>query len=232
MNTLIVIQARMGSTRLPGKVLEKVWRDLSLLEFLIARMRRSNNADEIVVATTALPEDNPVAETALGAGVEIVRGSENDLLARFRDAVGMFPGTQWVVRVTADNPLTCPELLDRMLDRPAREGFDYVHAPDAPIGTGADVFSKKAFDVSCREASTPYRREHINAFILDHSNRFRICRMEIADRLKGAELCVSIDTEADLECVRDLLNIFPDPEAASLDEIVNELKKTQVSALT
>ena len=204
-----ISQARMTSTRLPGKVLMEVAGKPLLLHHL-GRLRRANQVDSVVLATTTNATDDPVAELAENFGVTVFRGDEHDVLSRFAGAAAMV-GADIVVRVTADCPLIDPGLIDQLVDRymDGREEnppIDYLGIDTSryPRGFDAEVFARSLLDEADRSAVDPAEREHVTPFIYRRPERFRL-GTPLAPQ-KGAwpyRLCV--DEPDDLEVVRLLL---------------------------
>jgi spore coat polysaccharide biosynthesis protein SpsF len=201
--TLCVVQARAGSTRLPGKVLA----DLAgrpMLRFLLDRLVRAR-VDDVVVATSAEARDDAVADVARAAGVAVVRGSEHDVLDRFvtaLDALGARP-TDHVVRVTADCPLTDPALVERVVARHVGTGADFTSNTlprTFPKGLDVEVATVAALRTAHAEAGDGSEREHVMPFLYRRPERFRLANVRNAEPL-GHERW-TVDTADDLERVR------------------------------
>jgi spore coat polysaccharide biosynthesis protein SpsF (cytidylyltransferase family) len=205
MRTVALIQARMGSTRLPGKVLASL-DGRPLLSLVIERTAAAAGLDAVAVATSDLDRDDAVAAVAAQAGVPVVRGSEQDVLDRFQTAAEQL-GADVVVRITADCPLVDPELVARVLDLRAREGLDYAAVPTGaipgvrcwPDGLDCEVFTAAALATAWRDATTAYDREHVSPLI-KRDDRFRRAFLE-ADVDLGYERW-TVDHPEDLEFVR------------------------------
>jgi spore coat polysaccharide biosynthesis protein SpsF len=223
MTTLAVIQARMGSLRFPGKVLQKI-DDFPILELLAMRIKLAKHVDQIVIATSELTHDDVIEAKSHSLNINVIRGSENDLLARFLKALSNYPA-ECVVRVTADNPFTDPRLLDAAIELFRKAKCDYVHVPDAPIGTTADVFSAESLTLSHQNADSQYEREHINAHILNNPNFFNIKQLSVPKNLQRSDIEFTIDTEAQLESLNDFnwqdLNLF-EIDTATLIKLYDE----------
>lgn len=219
MSALIVIQARMGSTRLPGKVLADIGGH-SLLALLCKRLRRARKADRIVLATTRLPSDDQLELVGHQLSIPVIRGDECNLITRFILALQTFPA-QIIVRVTADNPFTDPQLLDRIVTMVEQQGMDYAHAPGAPVGTSVDAYSAAALRRTAAEASTAYQQEHLNAFVLDNPSLFQIGCVPLSPTEQRPDIHVTVDTAEDLRRVRRVARLLPDPMLASLSDIIN-----------
>ena len=180
MKTVAIIQARMGSTRLPGKVI-RVLGDRTVLAHVIGRASEARGVDGVVVATTESVSDQAVVDEAVRAGAGVFRGSELDVLARYQGAATTF-GAERIVRITSDCPLLDPDLLGRMLTE-----FDLAGRSDAPLdymsnalertfprGLDAEVFTRAALERAFHEASRPYEREHVTPYLYEHPELFRL----------------------------------------------------------
>lgn len=180
MRVVAVIQARMGSTRLPGKVLKHL-KGRTVLEHVIARVRAAPRIDEVVVATTTSPADDPLMALADAVGVRWLRGSESDVLSRYYQAA-QAAGADVIVRITSDCPLLDPEVLNGMVERflsyqEAEPPVDYLSntlTRTYPRGLDVEVFTWAALVSAHREADKPYEREHVTPYLYQHPERFRL----------------------------------------------------------
>lgn len=210
MTTVVgIIQARMGSSRLPGKVLKDV-AGKPMLEHQIERVRRAETLDEIVVATSTSDEDRPILELAKELGVSSYTGSEEDVLDRMYKAAKAH-GADVVVRLTGDCPLIEPNVVDWLvstyLDRPSE--IDYVATdPSFPEGYDAEVLDYKALQTAWEEADTRYEREHVTTYIWQ-SGKFETERLGHEPDLSHVRL--TVDEPADLELVREVYQrLYPE----------------------
>jgi len=197
---LAIVQARTGSTRLPGKVLAELG-GRPLLRFMLDRLE-SLKVDKLVVATSDDPDDDRVEAVAQAAGVACVRGPEHDVLARFALALRSHPADT-VVRLTADCPLMDPEVVNQLIVHFRRTGADYASntlVRTYPDGLDAEVLTAGALETADREAVDPVEREHVTPFIYRRPARFRLAALR-QDRLLGHERW-TVDTAADLDRVR------------------------------
>jgi spore coat polysaccharide biosynthesis protein SpsF len=191
-----VIQARMGSTRLPGKVLKPI-AGKTLLDHVLGRLALLRLPVEIVVATSDLPQDDAIARHCTARSVAVFRGSETDVLDRYYQCARMHRFGH-VVRLTADNPFTDVEELQRLIELHLAQGNDYTHSFGVmPLGVGAEIFTFAALERSAKEGHAPNHREHVNEYILEHHEQFRIAMLQVADAKKCAELRLTVDTEQD-----------------------------------
>ena len=166
-----IVQARMGSTRLPGKVLMNL-AGRPVLWHIVTRLKHAALLDRICVATTLGREDDAVEEACRQWGVPVCRGPRDDVLSRYyacAKQIGMQPGRKdFVVRITADCPFVDPAIVDHLAGLMARGQYDYasnVDPPSFPDGLDVEIFSFDALETAAREASLPSDREHVTPFI-------------------------------------------------------------------
>jgi|OM-RGC.v1.010255875 spore coat polysaccharide biosynthesis protein SpsF len=206
-----VIQARMTSTRLPGKVLLPA-AGREMLAHQIDRVRRARSVDAICIATTANATDDKVADLAERENIAVFRGSEQDVLGRFVAAAERV-GADTVVRLTGDCPLTDPELIDAVMTvfRSADPAVDYAtnSVPRTwPIGLDVEVASMAALRLANAETDDPYDREHVTPFLYRQPERFRIARHLAPKDLSGYRW--TLDERSDYELlVRILEALLP-----------------------
>lgn len=198
-----VVQARMGSTRLPGKVLELVG-ERPLVDHVLVRTQAIDGVDEVVLATTSHPRDDALVDHAstLG-GVEIVRGSEENVLSRFVKAARRFEADV-IVRITSDCPLLSPRVSSRVL-------ADFLQDPTCdycsntldrtfPRGLDTEVISRGALETADEAQTRPADREHVTPFIWRQPMRFRL--RNVRDEVDHSDLRWTVDVPEDLELVR------------------------------
>lgn len=203
-----VVQARMGSTRLPGKMLMELLPGRTVIGYLLERLRICPDLDAVILATSVHGQDDPLAELAGRLGVPCFRGSESDCLERVHGAC-LANGVEVMARVTGDCPLVPPDVVSAMVRYflANRDRLDYLsnrQFTDYPEGTDVEIFSADSLAQAAREASAPREREHINYFFLDRSDRFRIRYFNHAAGEDFSRFKLSIDTFADLERARAL----------------------------
>jgi spore coat polysaccharide biosynthesis protein SpsF len=177
LKVVIIIQARMGSTRLPGKVMKLVEGE-PVLSHMIKRCRAMNTADEVVIATSDKPSDDVIEACARNMGVAVYRGSEQDVLSRYYGAAVMSKA-DIVVRITSDCPLIDPGVSDGVIGHLLNhlDELDYCcnwMIPSYPKGLDTEAFTFRALERAQKEAVKPYDREHVTPFIHDNEQWFRI----------------------------------------------------------
>lgn len=203
MKTVIIVQARMTSTRLPGKVLLPLAGEPMLVR-LVERLRRVQRANGIFIATTTNATDDPIAALCAQLGVACHRGSEHDVLSRYADAARLH-GADVVVRITSDCPLIAPALIDQVIATYEEGDSDYVSnmlPPSWPYGMAVEVFSAAALQQAHAEATQPAEREHVTPFIYWHPERYRL--RNVASPVDLSQHRWTVDTPEDYQLVRRL----------------------------
>jgi spore coat polysaccharide biosynthesis protein SpsF len=201
--TVAIIQARMGSTRLPNKVLADLG-GRPMLAQVIARVQRAQTIDEVVVATSIAPQDDAIEIFCASQGISCFRGSEDDVLDRYYQAARAFMADV-VVRITADCPLHDPRVIDTIVSHfdPARA--DYVSNTvkrTYPDGLDTEVFSLAALERAWQEATWTSEREHVTPYIWKHPELFRLDQVTQPADLSA--LRWTVDEPRDLALVREV----------------------------
>lgn len=224
----VVIQARMGATRLPGKILAPFGKR-SVLAWVVERALAAKNIDRVVVATTISPLDDETEKLCIQNGYAYVRGSEDDVLGRFADAIQAYPA-DIIIRWTADNPLVDTNEMSRLVEILQTEQLDYVsnHKTGLPLGMGVEVFTSKAFERVCTEAKTPYDLEHVTPYFYQHPEIFKIRTVEPLEVYPFAKkIRLTLDTPEDQHFFTALvagLNLSDPSSQPSTAEIISYLE--------
>lgn len=199
----------MGSTRLPGKVLKPI-AGKALLDHVLGRLSLLVYPVKAVVATSDLPQDDVIAQHCQTRGVEVFRGSESNVLHRYYQCARN-NGFDHVVRLTADNPFTDIEELQRLIEQHMAESNDYTHSfGSMPLGVGAEIFTFAALERSAREGDAPNHREHVNEYIQENPDMFRIGVLEIPAAKRQPDLRLTVDTEDDYQRACAIAGHAPD----------------------
>jgi spore coat polysaccharide biosynthesis protein SpsF len=206
--TVAIIQARMGSTRLPGKVMMKLG-SRSLLGYLVARLESASSLDEIVVATTNHLRDEIIVHEAEALGLNWYRGSEQDVLRRYLDAATVF-NADIVARVTADNPFSDPLSIDRVVAR-VKEGHDYAIERNLPVGTTGEVLTYSALEFLDSAATSEREREHVTLYAKENPHTLRCFFGEAPVECARPDLSYTIDSLAEYLQMKDLCARVPNP---------------------
>jgi spore coat polysaccharide biosynthesis protein SpsF len=215
LTTVALVQARMGSSRLPGKMIMDLC-GYPVLHWVLHRVKQARRLTEVVLATTKLKQDDPLTELAQFLKVGVSRGSEADVLARFWDAAREFKADV-VVRVCADNPFIAPEEIDRLVDcyisrrqsggDPRRlYAFNHITTMDNnyPDGLGAEIFSLDLLATLHRLAMESSDREHVTTYLWDHPRDFEIYPVFAPPEIAYPGVKLDVDTQADLNRMRQL----------------------------
>lgn len=222
-----VIQARMGSTRLPGKVLMPL-AGKPVLWHIIHRLRICSTVDAIAIATSTLPSDDPLEEFAHNEAIPCIRGPEDNVLQRFALAAAQL-NPDVIVRITGDAPLIDPETIDRLVQKLIAEDADYCDRdPSQPrcIHEGFSPLSRRALERMLHEApDDPAAREHVTAYLKEHPEIFKVVRIAIKPDhfFDGARL--SVDTPADLKFLNEVYRRLGAPAGdADVADVVRLLR--------
>lgn len=199
---IAIIQARMGSTRFPGKVLKSI-NGKSLLELYINRVKPAKFIDKIVVATTTNPNDAVIERAALDAKVEAFRGSENDLLDRYYMCAKHYGKPTGVVRLTSDDVFVDHEVIDHAISIHKAEHVDFVtnhFEPTYPEGLDVEVYSFDCLEKAWKNATLLSEREHVFPFIQNHPEQFKIINFK--QKKDYSSLRWTVDYECDYEMTK------------------------------
>jgi spore coat polysaccharide biosynthesis protein SpsF len=228
-----ILQARMSSTRLPGKVLAPVL-GTPMIGRQLERLRRSRRLDQLVVATSEGPDDDALADYCRSLDVPVVRGSLTNVLQRFCSALAQFPDAEVVVRLTADCPLADWQVVDAVVDRHLETGADYTDnlrpVRTFPHGLDVEAVSPAALQAAGGEAVDPYELEHVTPFVYRRPERFRLDSIARAPSL--AHLRWTVDLPEDLDFVRYVYAALYPVDPAFRTEQIAQLPRNSSSAVT
>jgi len=227
MKIIAVIQARMGSTRLPGKVLKTVM-SKTLLEYQLERVKRSLLINEIVVATTEKENDNSIVALCKQLGVQVYRGSENDVLSRYYGAAVEFKA-DIIVRLTSDCPLIDPIIIDQVIQLYLDQKTETDYTSNAlvrsfPRGLDTEVFTFKALQNAHENASLERDREHVTAYIYTNKDKFQFANLKSVSNYGNHRW--TVDTEEDFELVKRILEaLYPSSPQFTMQDVLNLLEE-------
>ncbi len=222
-STLAIIQARMSSTRLPGKVLLDI-AGQSMLAREVLRARRACSISQVLVATTTDPADDVLFDYCRAHGFPVFRGSHFDVLDRYYQAASLYQA-EVLVRLTADCPLMDPAEIDHVVDEFEHAGVDFAanRLPPPwkrtyPIGLDVEVCTFAALERAWQEAKQPYEREHVMPYLYTENGRFKILVIDHAPDY--GNLRWTVDTPEDLEAVRRIYTAFGGDDGFSWLEVL------------
>ena len=234
MRSVASIEARMTSSRLPGKVLMDI-AGKPMLQHVIERTMRSRSVETVVVATTTNGDDDPIIDLATALGARSFRGSEDDVLGRVVAAVAA-EGAEVVIKVTGDMPLIDPGLIDAEVAFFHAGGYDYVseiamkNTPawkaDAtfPLGFGAEIVRAEVLAEAARSTDDQKDREHVSRYIINRPDRFRLGAFAAVGAFAAAErpdVRLAVNTPAELTAVRTIVEaLAPTTPAFSIFDVL------------
>lgn len=227
MKTVATIEARMNSTRLPGKVLKEVC-GKPILELMVERLQRCKNLDDIVIATSAHSSCDAIDALARRIGVHFYRGSEEDVLGRVLEAA-QFVQADVIVELTGDCPLIDPVIIDQIINEYFAKGTDYcanVLKRTYPAGMDTQIFSTAILQKVDKLTQDPADREHVSLYIYQHPELFSLHNVEsdLPDYMKDWRLVV--DTSEDFELIRRIFeDNYPEKPAFNLVDIRKTLEQ-------
>lgn len=192
----IIIQARMGSARLPGKVLREIGKK-TLLEHILFRLTYLKKGFTIVIATSVNPLDDTVQAFCEQKNVKCYRGSEENVLSRYYECAKIYDFEN-IMRLTADNPFVDIEELERLIKSHIDTNADYSHSfTQLPVGTGAEIFTFKALEKSWQKGTKPNHLEHVNEYIWENPSIFKINILGVKPTKQFPNIRLTVDTLED-----------------------------------
>ena len=219
-----VVQARMGSRRLSGKVLADIG-GRPMLSYVMARAAAARRVDTAIVATSRAGADDAIAAWCADVGIPCFRGDEDDVLDRYQGAAELY-GLDVIVRLTADCPLLDPAVIDHIIGEYLAGDFDYVSntlTPTYPDGLDTEVVSRAALDRAWREATLKSEREHVLPYIWKRPDQFRL--KNVAQALDLSHLRWTVDEPQDLDLVRRIYSHFGHSTTFTTDDILALMRR-------
>ena len=210
MNIIAITQARAGSTRLPGKILKKIGQQ-TLLEIHIERIQKSETISQLIVATTVQPDDKLIFDMVSDMGIKAYRGSENDVLDRFYQAVKN-EGADYIVRLTSDCPLIDAKLIDTVVRYTIDNDFDYCTntlLTKYPDGQDVEVFKFTALEEAWQKGKLQSEREHVTPYIRNNSTYCGGTLFKSGNFEEGfdyGDLRMTVDEPQDFIVIQNLIN--------------------------
>lgn len=235
MSVVGIIQARMGSARLPGKVLLDLVGH-SMLGRVVAQLGAVDLVDQVVVATSDRENDDAIAAWCDEHGVASFRGDEDDVLDRYYRAARAF-GADHVIRGTADNPLLDHIGAQEVVALHLKGGTAYTHNvavldSGMPIGTGIEVFTFAAIEQSWRNGTAPHHREHVDEYAIENPGLFPTATATARASVRAPDLRLTVDVSEDVDVVRAILGALDDPSPPVLLDDVVRLARARPELVT
>ncbi|WP_276353617.1 glycosyltransferase family protein [Cohnella caldifontis] len=222
MKIVLIIQARMGSTRLPGKVLFPLG-DTVVLDYDVSRCRKDPRIADVIVATSTLEQDNPIADWCGHRGVTCYRGSEDDVLARYYDCARAYE-PDYVIRVTSDCPFIDHEIISGIIDTMERSPCDVVIADgELPRGLWSEIVSFSALSYMYANGRESRHREHVTYYAYEFPERFRSVTYSVPIEMRHPHLRITLDTPEDYQMLKRVASRFSGDIEVSSKRVVSYL---------
>lgn len=200
----IIIQARIGSERLPGKVLKKLPDGNEILDWVVKRCKLSKLAKNVVVATSQQPADDQIVDFCVKKDYLSFRGDEHNVLQRYVECLKKFKFDA-VVRITADCPLVDPGIIDASIRKYLESACDYVHNSRSgktfPRGLDVEVANSTALEQALNLSTRDYEREHVTIYFYENPKKFKIETIQASPNYFAPEMRLTVDTSEDLELI-------------------------------
>ena len=203
-----IIQARMGASRLPGKAMKKIHDKIPILEFQQNQLKLSKRIDKIIIATTILESDDHIANFCESNNLECFRGESEDVLDRYYHCAKKF-NFPIIVRLTSDNPLIDPEIVDNVIDKFLNSKCDYISTEYTkpltfPLGFAVEVFNFQSLEKAWKEAKLPSEHEHVTPYIYKNADKFKIQSITYEKNL--SHIRCTVDTEDDFKLIEKIIS--------------------------
>lgn len=227
-----IIQARMKSTRLPGKIMIE-FSGNTLLGHIIERLKHSGFISKIIVATTHNPADDVVAEWASANAIDYFRGDEADVLNRYYEAAKFF-NARHIARITSDDPFKDPQVIDAVVNLYLKESLDFAYnnrPPSFPEGLDTEIFSFQSLETANRDAADPFEREHVTQHFYRNPKKFK--QQNLSSLVDYSDLRWTIDTREDLKMTKLVYDhLYRKGQIFLMEDIVKLLaEKPEIKAI-
>ena len=225
----IIVQTRMGSTRLPGKVLMKADETNLMLDYSINQLKHCKNSHKIIIATSSLKRDDPIEKHCKNLNIDYFRGDEQDVLDRHYQCAKKF-SLSHIVRIPSDKPLIDPQIVDSIIDFFKINDFDYaanfeitqknnslIFNSTYPSGTEVEIFSFNSLETAWKNAKTKDEREHVTPYLYLNSQKFKTKYLKQSKNLSHYRW--SLDYESDMKLIRKIIKKIPTRPILTIDII-------------
>ncbi len=207
METAIILQARLGSKRLPGKVLKKI-NGKTILEYTIKRLKKTKLSKNIIIATTKRDEDQKIIKVAKKTNCHTFRGSTNNVLNRYYKAA-VYYKVKNIVRICSDSPLIDPKIINKVYFFYLKNNYDYVSNkifPSYPIGMGVEIVNFESLKKANKLTKNSHEKEHVTAYIYKRPKKFKIKNIGLKKKLLNYR--VVLDYAEDFKLISNILKYF------------------------
>lgn len=222
-----IIQARMGSTRLPGKIMMDI-SGKPMIWHVVDRLKRSEKLNEIVIASTFDSKNDVLEAFADDNNINFFRGSEEDVLQRYLDGAEKY-NIDLIVRITSDCPLIDPNIVDCVINEHIDSNAHYTSNTQQrsfPRGLDVEVFSRDSLLRIDRLAIKKYQREHVTPFFYENPSEFKLNNVTTEGKIRQPYLRLCVDTEEDLKFVREVFKrLYKPPDIIKIEDIIDLIEK-------
>lgn len=218
---ILIIQAHMGSTRLPGKIMREICRE-KVLWHVYNRCRKVKLVDKVIIATSKDKDNDEIENFCKINNIECFRGSEKDVLDRYYQCAKKYD-PQFIVRVTSDCPLLEPRLIDYWLENAMKDNIDFVdEEKEIFIGSGVDIFSFKALTTMKEKAVLDKQKEHVVGYYYDNRKEFFDKKYRLPEKLQYLyrDYRLTLDTKEDFELITKLYGMFYEDNLVDLEKVI------------
>ena len=231
----IVVQARTGASRLPGKMIQSFFKDQTLVEVVLNNLVHNIPKEKIILAAPSNPKDDQLCKIVSGLGISVFRGSEDNVLKRFIDASEAF-NIKYLVRVCADNPFINPEFISNLIDKGVEKKADYISwffSDDLPVirshsGIFAEWVSLDALKKIAALSNDKMALEHVTYFIYQNQDLFSIIKLPVENENLYRKIRLTIDTEDDFILAKKIFHELSECWGYSQDNLIHFLEKNPV----
>lgn len=222
-NNICIVQARMTSTRLPGKVLASL-EGKTIIEHVYERLSESKKINEIVFAIPDSEENRVLEEFLSRKKIKFFLGSEENVLERFYKCAEKY-NADIVIRVTCDNPLVDYEAIDLLIDELEHSHLDYITTEGLPLGCSTEVFTFQALETAFQKAGKDYEKEHVTPYIFEHPESFKVEKMNAPAALHHPGMRFTVDTGEDLKLMKAIYHALYRDKPINLRDVIELVLK-------
>jgi spore coat polysaccharide biosynthesis protein SpsF len=201
-----IIQARLGSTRLPRKVIQQIDKNNTVLDFVLNQLTESKKIEKIIIATTNLAEDKKIIEIANRKNIDYFCGSSNDVLDRYYKCAKKFDLSQ-IIRITSDCPLMDPKIIDELIEIFQNNSYDYasnVHPITFPVGIAVEIFTFDALYDAWKNANLQSEHEHVTPYLYNNKEKFNLFNLE--NTINLSSIRITVDYQSDLDLIKQIVS--------------------------
>lgn len=224
MKVIAILQARMGSTRLPGKVLLPFGRT-NVLDYAVSRCQAAKGIDQVIVATSEKKVDNQIVEWCNKNGIEVYQGSEEDVLSRYFECAKQYKA-DYVIRALGDCPFFHYELADTVIEQTIRvQGDIAIYNDPIPLGLGVEIISSSALSYIYSHGKEDYHREHVTYYAYENRGLFKQVNVETPEYVLDKDVRLTLDTQEDYQLLSLIATYFADDKFKATPAILNYLEE-------